>query len=79
MTETNTEAPEFTPYAVGLCYASVCTTLTTEEATGRLNIERPTGVSPWAPSSDPTFRQGGPNPGPCDRWPDTHRHILFEC
>lgn len=78
-TKQDTDAPEFTAYAVGLCYASVCTTLDDAEATRRLNIQYMTGVGDWQVSPDPTFRGGGPNPGPCDRWPDTHRHILFEC
>lgn len=74
-----TDAPDFTAYAVGFIHASVCTTLPTEKATERLNFEHPTGVTPWQPSDDAEFAGGGPNPGPCDRYPDTHRHVLFSC
>lgn len=70
----------FTAYSVGLCFASVCTTLTDDEAATRLNAEHPTGIpSPWRPSAQLTFAQGGSNPGPCDTHPETHRHVLFEC
>jgi hypothetical protein len=71
--------PEFTAYAMGLCYASVCTTLDDEQATTRLNDEHPTGVAPWRVSPDRTFKGGGPNPGRCEEAPATHRHLLFEC
>ncbi len=73
------ERSEFDAYAAGICYASVCTSLSDEEATRRLNRQFPTGVSPWAVSENPTFNDGfRPNPSPC---PDaeTHRHILFSC
>ncbi|HEX6970501.1 MAG TPA: hypothetical protein VF174_17040 [Micromonosporaceae bacterium] len=75
------DAPyEFRAYAVGLCSASVCTSLSDEEATERLNSEHPTGISSrWEVADDPTFSDGRPNPLPCDDYPDTHRHILFHC
>lgn len=81
MATPNREAlPEFTAYGMGLCYASVCTALTDEQATERLNAEQPTGIeSRWRVSPASTFRRGGPNPGPCEESPGTHRHILFEC
>lgn len=70
----------FRPYAIGVCSASVCTSLTDEQATAQLNETNPTGIaSPWALSADPTFKTGQLNPRPCDDWPDTHRHILFNC
>lgn len=71
--------PEFTAYAVGLCAASVCTSLDDEQATARINAERPTGVAPWTISPDATFADGtSTNPMPC---PDDarNRHILFQC
>lgn len=68
---------EFTAYTVGLCYASVCTSLSDEEATERLNTEHPSGVTPWAIADEP-FASGAPNPNPCED-EDTHRHILFSC
>lgn len=73
------ENPDFTAYAVGFVFASVCTSLTDQEATERLNAEHPTGIgSRWfiAPEA---FLSGDPNGCPCDQWPATHRHILFAC
>lgn len=70
---------DYVAYGVGLCYASVCTSLTDEEAAARLNLDQPTGVGrPWEISKDETFANGQPQPRPCDQFPDTHRHILFE-
>lgn len=78
-TETENRRPPFISYAHGLVYASVCTSLTDDEATTRLNFERPTGVdSPWRISDDPTFADGTPHPAPCPSSPE-HRHVLFTC
>jgi hypothetical protein len=42
-----TPADEFLPYSVGLCYASVCTSLDDpDEITQRLNRTHPIGVDP---------------------------------
>lgn len=71
---------DFEAYSIGLICASVCTSLSNEEATARLNAEHPTGVqSPWRISEDKAFRNGEPNPCPCEHHPKTHRHILFNC
>lgn len=71
---------EFTAYALGVCYASVCTSLPDQEAVRRLNDEHPAGTAlGWHVSSDTHFRQGQTNPCPCEDSPDTHRHILMEC
>jgi hypothetical protein len=71
---------DFKVYSVGICYASVCTSLQdVEEITRRLNEEIPTGVSPWRPSKRRAFNDELSNPRPCDYYPETHRHILFEC
>lgn len=71
-------ALDFFCYSWGLVYASVCTSLSDEEATHQLNLTHPTGVSPWKIADEP-FRSGQPNPLPCERNPQTHRHILFNC
>jgi hypothetical protein len=69
----------FTAYAVGLCYASACTSLTDDEATAQMNTEHPTGIdSAWEIANEP-FASGDPNGRPCDQHADTHRHILFTC
>lgn len=70
---------EFEAYSVGICSASVCTSLTTDEAAKRLNLEHPTGVkSKWELSKDPTFACGTPNGCDC---PDHkgNKHYLFNC
>lgn len=70
---------EFVAYAVGLLCMSVCTSLTPEEATQRLNMEHPTGItSRWA-VADEEFAGGESNPCPCPDHPETHKHYLFNC
>jgi hypothetical protein len=69
---------EFAVYSVGLCYASVCTSLTVEEAAQRLNIEHPTGIGPWQIDPEGVFASGAPNPCKCHDF-DTHQHMLFSC
>lgn len=69
--------PPFTAYAVGLCFASVCTDLPLDQAAARLNADYPTGVTPWKEHDGP-FADGSPNPSPCQH-SETHRHILFSC
>jgi hypothetical protein len=71
----------FTAYAVGVCNASVCTSLSDEEATFQLNLQHWTGIgAPWQISDDTHFADGThTNPCPCEDQPDTHRHILFNC
>lgn len=71
---------DFEAYAVGVVCASVCSSLSLEETTGRLNEEHPTGIhSGWALSKDPAFKTGESNPKPCERSPTTHKHYLFNC
>lgn len=70
---------EFTVYAEGLFYASVCSSLTKEQTQDRM-AARPSGTSfGWQLSEDEKFANGQPNPCPCDQQPDTHTHYLFEC
>lgn len=67
----------FEAYSVGVCYASVCTSIDDDAATARLNLLRPTGVGPWHIAAEP-FAGGEPNPFPCpDR--EGSRHVLFVC
>lgn len=74
-----TAAHVFAAYSVGLVYASICTSLTDEQATARLNEQHPTGItSRWTVADEP-FANGDPNPRPCNSHPDTHRHLLFTC
>ena len=68
----------FRAYSVGLCYASVCTSLSLPETTKRLNLEHPTGISPWE-KADEKFRTGESNPCQCNENPQTHKHYLFVC
>ena len=78
-TETVHKPPEFWVYAMGVCYASVCSSLGEAETVGRMNSERPTGIGhPWRKARQ-AFHRGEPNPCPCNRHPDTHKHYLFEC
>jgi hypothetical protein len=70
---------EFTVISWGLVAASVCTSLPLPEATARLNLELPTGISSrWQPSEDPTFATGQPNPCPCEQR-SGNQHYLFNC
>lgn len=74
------EVKEFTAYSVGICCASVCTSLTPEDAEHQLNLEYPTGISStWKLSEDKTFAGGKPMPCVCPDHPDTHKHYLFNC
>lgn len=71
---------DFTAYSVGICYASICTSLPIHEAEDRMNIAYPTGIaSMWALADDKAFRTGAPNPSPCPDHPHTHKHYLLSC
>ena len=72
------EDDDFTVYAEGLLYASVCSSLGKEETVARM-ARRPSGVGGWMLSDDEEFPQGQPNPCPCDQRPGTHQHYLFGC
>lgn len=74
---------DFYAYSVGIYNASVCTCLSDEEATKRLNEEQPPGINSisrqWVLSDSPTFVKDEPHPSPCEHFPETHRHLLFHC
>lgn len=68
---------ELTVYAEGLCFASVCTSLTDEQADA-LMAQRPSGTAAgWRRSADTHFAGGLPNPCPCEHQLG-RRHILYE-
>lgn len=74
------EHEDFTTYAVSICNASVCTSMSLKDATKMLNIEHPTGISSrWEKSNNKTFASGETNPCPCEDNPETHQHYLFVC
>jgi hypothetical protein len=71
---------DFTPYAIGICCASVCTSFSIEDARQRLNIAHPTGLDHgWTLSKDKTFKDGTMMPCACEYAPETHKHYLFNC
>ena len=70
---------DFLIYAEGLVSASVCSSLPQEEVEKRMAAQMCGTASGWVLSKAPTFRQGQPNPCPCERNPATHKHYLFEC
>ena len=72
-------APEFAIYTEGLCFASVCTSLSDDEATARMPLS---GTSMGWQIADQPFNAGTPretpNGSPCPDYPG-NRHLLFEC
>lgn len=72
----NTSYGRFRAYAIGPCYASACTSMTDVDATAQMNTDHPEGA--WVIATE-NFANGDPNGRPCNRRPDTHRHILFTC
>lgn len=62
------ERPDLEFYSSGFCYGSVCVPAewTPDQVVEAANKLNPTGIdSPWALSSEPTFKGGQPNPCPC--------------
>lgn len=69
-------------YSLGLVHASACAPAAMERAgvEQAVNAVHPTGIdSDWAVSGDRQFRDGTPNPGPCDTEPEARRHWLLVC
>lgn len=77
--KTTTAPQEFVVYSHGLIYASVCTSLSAEEATTRINELYTAGTTNGWKLADESFRTGEANPHPCHDHPDTHKHYLFNC
>jgi hypothetical protein len=71
--------PDFTVLKWGLLYAAVCSSLTPEETTRRLNREMPSGTRNGWTLSEQSFADGLPNPCPCPECKKTHKHYLYEC
>jgi hypothetical protein len=70
---------EFEAYSVGICAASVCTSLTPEQAAERLNETNPTGIaSRWEPSKSLRFHTGEKNGCDCPDYKGNH-HYLMQC
>jgi len=66
-------SPEFTRLSEGLFDAQVCTSLSDEDATARMN-EVPSGTSyGWQLTTDADRA-----PVACADQPATHRHLIFE-
>lgn len=71
---------DFDAYTIGLCYASVCSSLSPRETVKRMNAQHPTGIRHrWKLAPDKTFKTGQPNPCPCENNPSTHKHYLLVC
>ena len=68
-------------YRVGLCMASVCAPkrMPIEEVEAHVNADHPTGISSsWRLDDAESFRNGSPNPCPCEQ--DSGRvHWLLSC
>lgn len=70
---------DFEVFGLGPLCASVCTSLTPEEAELALNVECPTEVrTRWTLSEDKTFAGGEPMPCECPDNPG-NKHYLFNC
>jgi len=64
----------FNAYAIGVYYASACTSLTDDEAVECMRTEYPPGA--WK-IADEGFATGQANGRQCDQHPRTRRHVLF--
>ncbi len=69
--------PEFVVYSDGIVYQSVCSSLGDEETLQRMQGTVSGTSNGWQFAKEP-FRNGEPNPCPCDQHPETHKHYLFE-
>lgn len=70
------------PYSIGIFSASVCADngLTPTEVEKEFNRSSPAGTTNgWKLSDDTHFKQGKTNPCPCDKFPETRTHYLFNC
>lgn len=71
-----------TVYSMGPLSCSVCAPndMTPKEVEADVNLNNPSGtMNGWKISTDSHFRQGKPNPCPCDQDPENRRHFLMDC
>jgi hypothetical protein len=73
--------PDFEIYTWGLVFMSLCaiSDMPVDAIEKRANFEQPTGLTHGWSLHDAPFKDGSPNPRPCDRHPETHRHYLLSC
>lgn len=66
-------------YSTGIVHCSICTNIKSyREIERRVNIKNPAGISSgWKISESPTFKDGTPNPSPCNEGRATHKHYLM--
>ena len=79
LTAEREQGEEFVVYAEGLLYASVCSSLPQEEVIQRMGHVTSGTQAGWVFSDHSAFASGQPNPCPCDKKPETHKHYLFNC
>lgn len=76
-----TTDPKVVVYSVGPLSLSACAPMemSPSDVTAAVNnLNRAGTEGGWTIADEPTFRQGGPNPGPCEQ--DALRtHYLFHC
>jgi hypothetical protein len=68
------QTPEFTRLREGIFELQVCTSLPDAEAVARVN-EMPVGTTHGWQLGDRESQA----PVACSMYPDTHRHLIFEC
>ncbi len=76
---TDASSTEFQVYSVGACFSSVCSALSIEETTKRVNeMLSPNNEIEWKLNDDKKFANGTPMPHQC---PDhaANKHYLFSC
>ncbi len=69
----------FVIYTEGLIHASVCTDRPQSEVIAFMANRVSGTTGGWSLSEKETFSTGEPNPCPCDKKPETHKHYLFNC
>lgn len=59
-------------------FSVACSSLSKDEVIARM-ARRPCGTRHGWQFSEETFPKGEPNPCPCGKFPETHKHYLFAC